>query len=94
MPSVFYGDARPNESFSAGMGQQSVRDRLRSIGTDIVERYFSASAGHKGIRAARAQYDASTTGTGEGALVLTADPVLAGKDDGWDLRSRRLKPAR
>ena len=28
------------------------------IGTDIVERYFSASAGHKGIRAARAQYDA------------------------------------
>jgi hypothetical protein len=31
MPSVFYGDARPNESFSAGMGQQSARDRLRSI---------------------------------------------------------------
>jgi hypothetical protein len=27
----------------------------------------------------------------EAALALTADPVLAGKDDGWDLRSRRLK---
>jgi hypothetical protein len=36
----------------------------------------------------------ATTGTGEAALVLTADPVLAEKDDGWDLRSRRLKPAR
>jgi hypothetical protein len=39
----------------------------------------------------------AATGTGEdieAALVLTADPVLAGKDDGWDLRSRRLKPAR
>jgi hypothetical protein len=37
----------------------------------------------------------AATGTGEdieAALVLTADPVLAGKDDGWDLRSRRLKP--
>lgn len=28
------------------------------IGTDIVERYFAARAGHKGIKAARAQYDA------------------------------------
>ena len=28
------------------------------IGTDVVERYFAARAGHKGIRAARAQYDA------------------------------------
>src|SRR5277367_7147783 len=28
------------------------------IGTDAVERYFSARAGYKGIRAARAQYDA------------------------------------
>jgi mRNA interferase HigB len=28
------------------------------IGTDVVERYFSARIGHKGIRAARAQYDA------------------------------------
>ncbi len=28
------------------------------IGTDVVERYFAAHAGHKGIRAARAQYDA------------------------------------
>jgi len=28
------------------------------IGTDVVERYFSTSAGYKGIRAARAQYDA------------------------------------
>lgn len=28
-----------------------------AIGTEIVERYFSAHAGHKGIRAARAQYD-------------------------------------
>jgi hypothetical protein len=36
----------------------------------------------------------AATGTGEdieAALMLTADPVLAGKDDGWDLRSRRLK---
>ena len=28
------------------------------IGTDVVERYFEARAGHRGIRAARAQYDA------------------------------------
>src|SRR6185312_12206415 len=28
------------------------------IGTDIVERYFSARAGHRGIKAARSQYDA------------------------------------
>lgn len=28
------------------------------IGTDTVERYFSDRAGHKGIKAARAQYDA------------------------------------
>ena len=28
------------------------------FGTDIVERYFAARAGHRGIKAARAQYDA------------------------------------
>ena len=28
------------------------------IGTDIVERYFSARTGHRGIKAARAQYQA------------------------------------
>lgn len=28
------------------------------IGTDAVERYFAARAGHRGIKAARAQYDA------------------------------------
>lgn len=28
------------------------------IGTDLVEKYFAARSGHKGIRAARAQYDA------------------------------------
>jgi mRNA interferase HigB len=28
------------------------------IGTDVVERYFAARVGHKGIKAARAQYDA------------------------------------
>lgn len=28
------------------------------IGTDIVERYFAGRAGHKGMKAARAQYDA------------------------------------
>ncbi len=28
------------------------------IGTDVVERYLAARAGHKGIKAARAQYDA------------------------------------
>jgi mRNA interferase HigB len=28
------------------------------IGTDIVEIYFKARAGHKGIKAARSQYDA------------------------------------
>jgi mRNA interferase HigB len=27
------------------------------IGTDLVERYFAARAGHKAIRAAQAQYD-------------------------------------
>ena len=27
------------------------------VGTDVVERYFAARAGHKGIKAARAQYD-------------------------------------
>ena len=36
----------------------------------------------------------AATDTGEAALVLTAEPVLPGKDDGWDFRSRRLKPAR
>lgn len=28
------------------------------IGTDLVESYFASRAGHKGIRVARAQYDA------------------------------------
>ena len=28
------------------------------IGTDIVERYFAARTGHRGIQAARAQFDA------------------------------------
>jgi len=28
------------------------------IGTDVVERYFAARAGHRGIKAARTQYDA------------------------------------
>jgi mRNA interferase HigB len=28
------------------------------IGTDVVERYFAARAGHRGIKAARVQYDA------------------------------------
>lgn len=28
------------------------------VGTDVVERYFAARAGHKGIKAARAQYEA------------------------------------
>ena len=28
------------------------------IGTDLVARYFAARAGHRGIKAARAQYDA------------------------------------
>jgi mRNA interferase HigB len=28
------------------------------IGTDVVERYFAARSGHKGIKAARAQYEA------------------------------------
>lgn len=28
------------------------------VGTDVVERYFAARADHRGIRAARAQYDA------------------------------------
>ena len=28
------------------------------IGTDIVERYFASRAGHRGIKAARAQYNA------------------------------------
>jgi mRNA interferase HigB len=28
------------------------------VGTDVVEGYFSAHAGHRGIRAARSQYDA------------------------------------
>jgi mRNA interferase HigB len=28
------------------------------VGTDVVERYFAARVGHKGIKAARAQYDA------------------------------------
>lgn len=28
------------------------------LATDVVERYFAGRAGHKGIKAARAQYDA------------------------------------
>ena len=28
------------------------------VGTDVVERYFAARAGHRGIKAARAQFDA------------------------------------
>jgi mRNA interferase HigB len=28
------------------------------IGTDVVERYFASQSGHRGIKAARAQYDA------------------------------------
>jgi len=31
------------------------------IGTEVVERYFAARAGHKGIKAARSQYDAWLT---------------------------------
>jgi mRNA interferase HigB len=37
------------------------------IGTDIVEHYFAAHSGHKGIGAARAQYDAWLT------IVATAE---------------------
>ena len=37
MPSVFYGDARPNESFSADMGQQSARDRLLGTSSRVSE---------------------------------------------------------
>jgi len=28
------------------------------VGTDVVDRYFKARAGHRGIKAARSQYDA------------------------------------
>ena len=28
------------------------------VGTDVVERYFAVRAGHRGIKAARSQYDA------------------------------------
>jgi mRNA interferase HigB len=28
------------------------------VGTDVVERYFAAHVGHRGIKAARSQYDA------------------------------------
>jgi mRNA interferase HigB len=28
------------------------------IGTDLVERYFATRGGHRGVKAARAQYDA------------------------------------
>lgn len=28
------------------------------VGTDVVERYFAARSGHRGVKAARAQYDA------------------------------------
>lgn len=31
------------------------------IGTDLVERYFASRAGHKGIKAARSQYEAWLT---------------------------------
>jgi mRNA interferase HigB len=31
------------------------------VGTDVVERYFAARSGHRGIKAARAQYDAWRT---------------------------------
>lgn len=31
------------------------------IGTDVVERYFAARVGHKGMKAARAQFDAWLT---------------------------------
>jgi mRNA interferase HigB len=31
------------------------------VGTDVVENYFKAHAGHKGIKSARAQYDAWRT---------------------------------
>lgn len=44
------------------------------VGTDLVERYFAARAGHKGIKAARAQYDAWRTIV-EGAEWRTPEDV-------------------
>jgi mRNA interferase HigB len=40
------------------------------IGTEVVEHYFKARAGHKGIKAARTQYDAwlAIAGRGSGAI--------------------------
>jgi mRNA interferase HigB len=44
------------------------------VGTDVVERYFAARGGHKGVKAARAQYDAWRA-IAEGARWTTPDEV-------------------
>ena len=38
--------------------KKELYDAMIVIGTDLAEKYFAARSGHKGIRAARAQYDA------------------------------------
>jgi mRNA interferase HigB len=40
------------------LGICAILCRMIVIGTDIVEAYFKSKAGHRGIKAARAQYDA------------------------------------
>lgn len=42
-------------------------------GTDLVERYFSARAGHRGIKAARAQYEAWLAIAGAAAWTTPQD---------------------
>jgi mRNA interferase HigB len=37
---------------------RAIQDRMIVIGTDVVESYLADHAGHKGIKAARSQYEA------------------------------------
>jgi mRNA interferase HigB len=59
------------------------------VGTDVVERYFAARAGHKGIKAARAPYDAWLA-IAEAAQWKTPEEVKKSHPKASVLKSSRL----
>jgi len=59
------------------------------VGTDLVERYFAARTGHRGIKAARAQYDAWLA-IAEAAQWKTPEEVKKSHPKASVLKGRRV----
>jgi mRNA interferase HigB len=59
------------------------------VGTDVVERYFATRVGHKGIKAARTQYDAWRE-IAETAQWKTPEEVKKSHPKASILKSRRV----